>query len=170
MLNWITASSKQADLTMSVCTGAFILAKTGLLNGKTATTHHSAYRQFELAFPEVQVKRGARFVEAGNLASAGGLSSGIDLALRVVERSFGRKAAVDTAFNMEYQGQGWMSPDSNAVYAVAAISTNEHTLCPVCSMEVDRASAPQSTYKGKTYYFCSSDHKATFDAAPDKWA
>jgi hypothetical protein len=53
-------------------------------------------------FLDIQVKRGVRFVEAGNLASSGGLSSGIDLALRVVERYYGREAARQTAFGMEY--------------------------------------------------------------------
>jgi len=169
MLNWIKTASQRADVTMSVCTGALILAKAGLLSGKTATTHHSSYRQFAMQFPDVQVKRGVRFVEADNVATSGGLSSGIDLALRVVERYFGRKAAADTAYNMEYQGQGWMDPGLNAVYAKAAVSTEAHPLCPVCSMEVDRATALSSVYKGKTYYFCSPDHKATFVAAPEKW-
>jgi transcriptional regulator GlxA family with amidase domain len=62
------------------------LAKTGLLSGKAATTHHSSYADLASAFPDIRVKRGTRFVEEGNLASAGGLSSGIDLSLRVVER------------------------------------------------------------------------------------
>ena len=108
-------------------------------------------------------------MESGNLATAGGLSSGIDLALHVVERYFGRKIASDTAFQMEYQGQGWMNSDSNSVYALSAVSTDEHPICPVCSMEVDSATAPKSNYQGKTYYFCSTDHKATFDQAPEKW-
>jgi YHS domain-containing protein len=120
-------------------------------------------------FPDVTVTRGVRFVEAGNLATSGGLSSGIDLALRVVERYFGRKAAADTAYQMEYQGQGWMNANSNAIYLQAALSTGEHPLCPICAMEVDRNTAPKSVYKGKTYYFCSQNHKATFDAAPEKW-
>ncbi len=169
MLQWIRTASRHADVTMSVCTGSFILAKAGLLSGKAATIHHSSYRQFAMQFPDIQVKRGVRFVEAGNVASSGGLSSGIDLALRVVERYFGHKAAADTAYNMEYQGQGWMDPGANAVYAKALVSTDEHPLCPVCEMEVDRATAPSSVYKGKAYYFCSGDHKATFDAAPEKW-
>jgi putative intracellular protease/amidase/YHS domain-containing protein len=169
MLDWIRASARQADVTMSVCTGAFILAKTGLLAGKAATTHHASYKELEVEFPDIQVKRGLRFVDAGNLASAGGLSSGIDLALHVVERYFGREVAAETAYYMEYQGEGWMHPGNNAVYAQAAVSTDGHPLCPVCSMEVDRASAPTSVYKGKSYYFCSADHKSTFDAAPQKW-
>src|ERR1700746_3250194 len=170
MLEWIRKSSKDTDVTMSVCTGAFVLAKTGLLSGKSATTFHAAFNAFAMQFPDIQLKRGARFVENGNLATAGGLSSGIDLALRVVERYYGREVAAKTAYNMEYQGQGWMNPDSNQVYAVTPVSTAEHPLCPVCGMDVDPATAPKSLFKGKTYYFCSEDDKKTFDASPDTFA
>jgi len=169
MLNWIRKVSKTTDLTMSVCTGAFVLASTGLLAGKPATTHHSAYKSLAVQYPDITVKRGARFVESGNIATAGGLTSGIDLALRVVERYFGRKAAEDTAYQLEYQGTGWTDPASNATYLQAATGSDEHPLCPVCGMEVDPKTAPKSVYKGKTYYFCSQDHKAQFDAAPEKW-
>jgi transcriptional regulator GlxA family with amidase domain len=169
VLDWIRKSSKTTDVTMSVCTGAFVLAKTGLLNGKSATTYHGAFGRFAMQFPNIQLKRGARFVENGNLASAGGLSSGIDLALRVVERYYGRDVAQKTAYNMEYQGQGWMDPDSNQIYASAPVSTAEHPLCPVCGMDVDPKIAPKSVFKGATYYFCSEDDKKTFDAVPEKF-
>ena len=170
VLEWIRKSTKNTDVTMSVCTGAFVLAKTGLLSGKAATTFHAAFRPFAMQFPDIQLKRGARFVEDGNLATAGGLSSGIDLALRVVERYYGREIAQKTAYDMEYQGQGWMNPDSNRIYAEERISTAEHPLCPVCQMDVDRATAPKSVYKGKTYYFCSQADKKQFDTTPDKFA
>jgi transcriptional regulator GlxA family with amidase domain len=169
MLEWIRKSSKNTDVTMSVCTGAFVLAKTGLLSGKSATTFHGAFGRFAMQFRDIELRRGARFVENGNLATAGGLSSGIDLALRVVERYYGREVAQKTAYNMEYQGQGWMNPGSNQVYATASVSTAEHPLCPVCGMDVDPGTAPKSVFKGKTYYFCSDDDKKTFDAAPDKF-
>jgi len=168
-LEWIRRSAKSADVTMSVCTGAFVLAKTGLLSGKGATTYHGAFVRFANDFPDIQLKRGARFVEAGNLATAGGLSSGIDLALRVVERYFGREVAQQTAYDLEYQGQGWTNPDSNQLYATTPISTAGRTVCPVCGMNVDRATASKSVYEGKTYYFCSDDDKKTFDATPDKF-
>src|SRR2546427_2149201 len=170
MLEWIRKASKNTDVTMSVCTGAFVLAKTGLLDGKSATTFHGAFGTFAMQFPDIKLKRGARFVEDGNLASAGGLSSGIDLALRVVERYYGRDVAQKTAYNMEYQGQGWMNADSNQIYAAAPVSTEEHPLCPVCGMDVDVATAPKSVFKGKTYYFCSDDDKKTFDTDPQKFA
>jgi transcriptional regulator GlxA family with amidase domain len=167
VLSWIRKSSKSADVTMSVCTGAYLLARTGLLAGKAATTHHGSYMDFALKFPDIQVKQGARFVEDGNLATSGGLSCGIDLALRVVERYYGREVATQTAYDMEYQGQGWMNADSNAVYSKVRTSANNHPLCVICSMAIDPAIAP-SVYKGSSYYFCSSDHKAQFDAAPEK--
>jgi len=169
VLDWIRKSSKTTDVTMSVCTGAFILAKTGLLSGKSATTWHGAFGRFALTFPDIQLKRGARFVENGNLATAGGLSSGIDLALRVVERYYGREVAQKTAYTMEYQGEGWMNADSNSVYAAAPVSTAEHPVCPVCGMDVDPKVAPKSTYKGASYFFCSENDKKTFDTAPDKF-
>ena len=120
-----------------MCTGSFLLARTGLLSGKAATTNHNGYRGLAIEFPDVHVKRGVRFVEDGQVATAGGLSSGIDLALRVVERYYGREVAKNTAYQMEYQGQGWMDPDSNQVYARVRTSTDEHPPCPVCNMDVD---------------------------------
>ena len=104
---WIVKASEKADLTMSVCTGAFVLANAGLLKGRPATTHHDFFDEFEKAFPEVTLRRGLRFVESGRIATAGGLTSGIDLALRVVERYFGREVAEMTATYMEYQSTGW---------------------------------------------------------------
>jgi putative intracellular protease/amidase/YHS domain-containing protein len=168
-LEWIRRSTKTTDVTMSVCTGAFVLAKTGLLSGKAATTYHGAFGRFAMEFPDIALRRGARFVESGNLATAGGLSSGIDLALRVVERYYGREVAQKTAYDMEYQGQGWMNPESNQLYATAPVSTAKHPLCVVCGMDVDPDKAPKSDYKGATYYFCSDDDKKIFDAAPDKF-
>jgi putative intracellular protease/amidase/YHS domain-containing protein len=165
-LEWIRQASRDTDLTMSVCTGAFLLAKTGLLDGKAATTHHSAYGMLAMQYPSIRVVRGARFVEAGNLASSGGLTSGIDLSLRVVERYFGRALATRTADDLEYQGQGWLNAASNEAYRRRRVSTAGHPRCPVCEMEVDPKSAPRSTYQGRTYYFCMASHKSAFDAAP----
>jgi transcriptional regulator GlxA family with amidase domain/YHS domain-containing protein len=174
MIAWIREAAKSADLTMSVCTGAFVLARTGLLSGKAATTHHGAYTQFAMRFPDIRLKRGARYVEAGKFASSGGLSSGIDLALRVVERYFGQAVAAGTADNLEYQGQGWLSPDSNIAYAKRRRSTASHPLCPVCDMDVGtdvaKATALVSVYRSKTWYFCMEEHKKMFDADPARFS
>jgi transcriptional regulator GlxA family with amidase domain len=105
---WLRKIVDSTDVTMSVCTGAFQLGRAGLLAGKEATTHHEFFDQFAKAFPDVKLKRGLRFVEGGKISTAGGLTSGIDLALRVVERYFGRETAERTAFYMEYQSKGWI--------------------------------------------------------------
>jgi transcriptional regulator GlxA family with amidase domain len=105
---WIRKMSTSTDVVMSVCTGAFQLGKAGLLNGKSATTHHEFLDRFAKTFPDVNVKRGLRFVEEEKISTAGGLSSGIDLALRVVDRYFGREVAQTTATYMEYQSKGWI--------------------------------------------------------------
>jgi transcriptional regulator GlxA family with amidase domain len=105
---WLRKMSTSTDVIMSVCTGAFQLGKAGLLAGKSATTHHDFFERFAKAFPEVTLKRGLRFVEDGRISTAGGLTSGIDLALRVVDRYFGRAVAQQTATYMEYQSKGWI--------------------------------------------------------------
>jgi transcriptional regulator GlxA family with amidase domain len=92
---------------MSVCTGAFVLGSAGLLSGQAATTHHEFYDRFAQAFPDVQLKRGVRFVENEKISTAGGLTSGIDLALHVVERYFGADVAQRTAEFMEHEGGRW---------------------------------------------------------------
>lgn len=166
MFDWIRTASKGADLTMSVCNGAFVLAKTGLLDGKSATCHHGGFFSFAATYPQVHLKRGARFVEEGNLATAGGISSGIDLALRVVERYVGHELAVQVADGMEYQGKGWLNPDSNEAYARMPELNGAHPICPVCmSMAADRSIS--TNYKGKTFYFCSKGCKETFDKHTD---
>jgi transcriptional regulator GlxA family with amidase domain len=105
---WLVQMRPRVDVLASVCTGAFHLAKAGLLDGKRATTHHDFYESFAARNPKVTLVRGQRFVEADSVVStAGGLSSGIDLALHVVARYYGREVAAQTATYMEYQGTGW---------------------------------------------------------------
>ncbi len=108
MIDWLRKNALKTDVTMSVCTGAFKLAKAGLLSGKPATTHHEFLDKLEKEYPDIQVKRGVRFVEGEKISTAGGLTSGTDLALRVVERYFGREVAERAATYMEYQGKGWI--------------------------------------------------------------
>jgi len=104
-LEWLRAAARRADLVMSVCTGAFILARAGLLDGLSATTHHEFQDSFAREFPKVKLERGVRYVEHEKVATAGGLTSGIDLALRVVERYHGAEIARATATYLEYQSR-----------------------------------------------------------------
>jgi transcriptional regulator GlxA family with amidase domain len=105
---WLRAQAETADVVMSVCTGAFHLGHAGLLDGKRATTHHDYWDAFAQAFPDVELVRGSRFVVNGNIMTAGGLTSGIGLALHVVERFYGRDAAQATAAYMEYESRRWI--------------------------------------------------------------
>ncbi|MGB6984420.1 MAG: DJ-1/PfpI family protein [Candidatus Aquilonibacter sp.] len=92
----------KVDITMSVCTGAFKLAKSGILDGKSATTHHDYYDQFEKQFPKVTLVRGPRFVDNGSIVTAGGLTSGISAALHVISRYYDAQTASTTAAYMEF--------------------------------------------------------------------
>lgn len=104
---WLAAASAGTDVTMSICTGAFQLARAGLLKGLPATTHHEYFDAFKKEFPDIELRQGLRFVDNGHIASAGGLTSGIDLALHVVSRYFGIAAAEATATYMEYSSDAW---------------------------------------------------------------
>jgi transcriptional regulator GlxA family with amidase domain len=106
-LEWLKKVSGTADYMVSVCTGAFILARSGLLDGKSASTHHWFWDPFAKNFPQVKLEKGVRFVDNGKVLTAGGLTSGIDLALHIVERYYGRGIAQATADYMEYQSDGW---------------------------------------------------------------
>ncbi len=165
MIAWIREASKGTDVTMSVCNGAFELARTGLLDGKAAAAHHAGYFRFAGMFPKVQLQRGARYVEEGRVATAGGISSGIDLALRVVERYAGRAHVRGIVEAMEYQGSGWLDPMSNTEYARVMDTRNGHPVCPLCTMVAD--TAIRSVLQGKTYSFCAEEEKAFFDAHPE---
>ena len=104
---WLRARAKDSRVVMSVCTGAFKLADAGLLEGKKATTHHEFWDAFAKKFPNIQLERGSRFVQSDDVFfTAGGLTSGIDLALHIVEKFYGREAADRTAAYMEYRHRG----------------------------------------------------------------
>jgi transcriptional regulator GlxA family with amidase domain len=110
---WLLANSDEADVTMSVCTGASMLAQYGLLDGRTATTHHLYQQQLQKKYPAVHFISGIRFVDNGKIATAGGLTSGVDLALHIVERYYGREVAEVTAGFLEYHGDLWKDTGPN---------------------------------------------------------
>lgn len=101
-LEWIRETSRAAEVVMSVCTGAYVLAGTGLLDGKRATTHHDYYDDFAATYPKVTVVRGPRYVEEGKIKTAGGLTSGIELAIHVVALMHGESRADLIAHYLEY--------------------------------------------------------------------
>jgi putative intracellular protease/amidase/pimeloyl-ACP methyl ester carboxylesterase/YHS domain-containing protein len=100
--DWVVRASREAKVTLSVCTGVFVLARAGLLDGKEATTHHGAVEALRARFPRVTVRPDRRVVDNGKVVTSAGVSSGIDGALHVVDRLSGRPAALDAARYMEY--------------------------------------------------------------------
>ena len=112
LVPWLRAQYAQGHIIMSVCTGAFKLAAAGLLDGKRATTHHEYFKSFAERFPKVTLVPGNRFVQSdARIYTAGGLTSGVDLALHIIALYFGDEAAARTANYMEYSGQGWRQPE-----------------------------------------------------------
>jgi transcriptional regulator GlxA family with amidase domain len=108
LLDWIGEQGRQVETLTSVCTGAMLLGKAGLLDGKRATTHWRSLGRMREAFPEVTVVEDQHVVEDGNVFTSAGISAGIDLALRVVARHHGEEVARATARHMEYR-----YPDDN---------------------------------------------------------
>jgi transcriptional regulator GlxA family with amidase domain len=104
-LDWIRRVAADAELVTSVCTGAALLARAGLLAGRRATTHHGSYDWLAALDPTVTVVRDVRFVDDGVVSSAG-VSAGIDMAFAVVEKRCGREVAEETARHIEYRWPG----------------------------------------------------------------
>ncbi len=102
VLDWIAAQAATIELTTSVCTGSFLLAKNGLLDGKAATTHWASITWLRENFPGVAVRDDERYVDAGKIVTSAGVSAGIDMSLHVVGRLHGEETAAWTARHMEY--------------------------------------------------------------------
>jgi len=102
---WIQRQFDKIELLLSVCTGAFIVGKAGLLRNLKATTHHRSYNEFEDTFPDTKLIREARFVENEKVITSGGISAGIDMVLHVIEKFHGRELTVAVAKRMEYNFQ-----------------------------------------------------------------
>lgn len=105
---WLQKLHADHKVIVSVCTGAFRLAESGLLDGKEATTHHGAYDALAGKFPNVKVVRSVRYVQSDPTTfTSGGLSAGIDLALHIVDGYYGRSVTQQVADVMEYRGTDW---------------------------------------------------------------
>ncbi|MEM6450951.1 MAG: DJ-1/PfpI family protein [Cyanobacteria bacterium P01_D01_bin.105] len=102
LLDWIMHCSKATTLLLSVCTGALLLAKIGLLAGKVATTHQGAIAQLTTMLSPEQVYPDARIADNGDIVLSGGISAGIDMSLYVVAKLLGLAQAEESAQYMEY--------------------------------------------------------------------
>lgn len=103
VIEWIQKAAPDAEVVMSVCTGAFLLAKAGLLDGQEATTHWGSIEGLKKAAPKTKVHADRRIVDNGKVVTCAGVSAGIDGALHVVERLLGGPVAQETARYMEYR-------------------------------------------------------------------
>lgn len=169
LLDWIRRMHAATDLTMSVCNGAFVLGQAGLLDGKAATCHHNAYGLLYAHFPGVTVIRGVRYVEDGPIATSGGLTCGIDLALRVVHRYLGATAAERASLDLEYHGTGWRDPTGNRAFAVRPAPTPDRPIDPVCEFAVDPATALVETWGHSTVHFCGQWCRDVFLDSPNRF-
>jgi transcriptional regulator GlxA family with amidase domain len=102
VIDWVRQTSASALVTASVCTGAFVLATAGLLDGLEATTHWEDVDELRRRFPQVVVTESTRYVDNGRVATSAGVSAGIDLALHLVARTLDESAATATARQMDY--------------------------------------------------------------------
>jgi putative intracellular protease/amidase/DNA-directed RNA polymerase subunit RPC12/RpoP len=102
LISWIQSRKKNTDYFISVCTGAFIMGKAGILDNLTATTYHSQIEDLQKALPKTKVLPDVRFVDNGNVISTAGISAGIDGALHFVAKIKGEAFAKNVAEIIEY--------------------------------------------------------------------
>lgn len=192
VMAWIKATNDQTQLTMSVCTGAYFLSKIGVLDGKSATTHHGAVDYLQQYTPKAKVLKKTRFVEDGKIITTAGVSAGLDGALHIVEKLKGLEVAKQVASLMEYDhwksGMGVVigvtnqqPSDKKAKSSVKKSNTkvtkNEEVIRdffaeetdPVCKMHISKDTKHLSEYKGKKVGFCSVVCKEMFDKKPEKF-
>lgn len=194
VVNWIRRTTAQRQLTMSVCTGAFILGKAGLLDNKTVTTHWGSTQLLQQRSPKARVVEQTRFVADGKLLTTAGVSAGIDGALQAVARLRSPQDARAVAEIIEYDH--W-NPQSGLVIgqhstagakllktapkrttptpvvvtkAVKPTATMTplaaEGLDPVCRMTVPKGTQTTVMFGGKQYGFCSGSCKTRFERNP----
>lgn len=102
VIQWIAKAAERSSLTASICTGAFLLAKAGVLDGKSATTHWEDIDDLRAMFPSVSVQERRRWIDEGRVVTSAGISAGIDMSLHLVERFTNKELAERTARQMEF--------------------------------------------------------------------
>jgi transcriptional regulator GlxA family with amidase domain len=104
-LSWIKSAAAEVQLLLTVCTGSLVLARTGLLDGLKATTHHEVMQLLRESAPNTEVLPEKRFIDNGTVIVSAGISAGIDMCLYVVAKLHGQEVAKRTARYMEYSWQ-----------------------------------------------------------------
>lgn len=152
---WAKKASEEAEIAQSVCTGAFVLGKAGLLDGLTVTTFHGAIDGLQKITPKARVERGRRFVDNGHVVTTAGISAGIDGSLHVVARLLGRRVADDVATYMEYS---WV-PE-------ASLAGNYAYLNPSTDDRGRQAQTAEMQYDSKNYVEAERIYRALLAADP----
>ncbi len=196
LIDWIKEVDKTTTLTMSVCTGAALLSKAGILDNKKATTHWGAVSNLQQLTPKAEILKNTRFVYDGKLLTTAGVSAGIDGALFAVQKIKGQAEAQRVATIMEYD---YWKPDMGLVVGAkskvksgkkpirlqkeigekAIVSKRksvvnqilrEDGIDPICKMPINKGATIVSVYKGKQVGFCSVVCKEMFDKNPAKFS
>ena len=102
-LHWIAEQNLSTEITASVCTGAFLLAKAGVLTNQRVTTHWMDVGDLQSAYPALRVEKDVKFVDEGRIVTSAGISAGIEMSLHLVARICGMETAVTTAKRMDYR-------------------------------------------------------------------
>jgi transcriptional regulator GlxA family with amidase domain len=97
LVSWIADAAPRSRRVASVCTGAFLLARAGLLDGRRATTHWASCADLAVRYPTVTVEPDPIFVRDGDIVTSAGVTAGMDLALGLVEEDLGREVALEAA-------------------------------------------------------------------------
>jgi transcriptional regulator GlxA family with amidase domain len=192
VIDWIKNVHETSTITMSVCTGAALLSKAGILDGRTATSHWGAIKNLQNMTPKANIIANKRFVEDGRILTTAGVSAGLDGALYVVEKLKGKAEATIVANNIEYDkyepSSGYIvgsesintkkritqkpknvNQKSQKVAKANSIIKEEITKDLLCGMKVGKNQKINATYKNVKYNFCSNSCKERFLTSPEKF-
>ena len=135
LVRWIARAARHARRVCSVCSGAFLLAEAGLLDGRTAVTHWSMTELFRARYPKVLLALDPIFVEDGNVWTSAGVTAGIDLALALIRRDLGPAIAMATAKDMVMfmQRPGGQAQFSAALLGQAALRQRDDPMIEIAS-------------------------------------
>ena len=102
LTDWLRRAAPRARRTVAVCTGAFLLARAGLLDGRRVTTHWEDLDDLRRLFPALVVESGEHWIDTGAIVTSAGISAGLDMSLHLVSRLASLELAERTARQMDY--------------------------------------------------------------------
>lgn len=143
---WLQTRAESAQLMMSVCNGAALFARAGLLAGREVTSHHSALRSVALIEPTARVYSNRRFVDSGDVLTTAGVSAGIDGSLHAIARLIDDESARRTARYMEYD---WRPDEIAALHAQPGIVVGARATWLLASLAEHGQDATLATYRRK---------------------